>query len=369
MARVPLQRGGGRVPGQLLGEAELLLGVGDGLVMLKNRLRVHADLLRHILRVDVYAEIALHRPLCHGLGRELDAGDLLAALGDRVHVGGGAAHVKHHQVAHLLVQQTGAFHHRAGGRDDGAGDQLPHLLHAGSVDDMLLEHLMDDLAGGLDVELVQAGIDVFGDVELGVGILEDPLDPRLVLHVPGVDHGDAEVQLPDALGVFQSGLPLAEIGASGDENEVGIDVPQVLQILVLHDPRRHQMQVGACAQRGLAGGPDGHVIDQPVHRHPQTSGGAGGGQHGVVFQIAPAVFPAKVVHGAPQAHAYISLQHGGGRLALSQKERFSFAQMMEGIDHGGGGADLGNQNVKFHNSSSITISSGGGGNRRPLCVV
>ena len=108
------------------------------------------------------------------------------------------------------------------------------------------------------------------------------------------------------------------------------------------------MEVGACAQRGLSRCPDGHVIDQAVNGHPQAAGCRGGGHHGVILDITPALTAAQIIHRALKAHADVALQHRGGRLALAQKHRLALVQTVESVYDCGGRADLCHQNVNFH---------------------
>ena len=107
---------------------------------------------------------------------------------------------------------------------------------------MLLKDLMDDPPGGFDVQLIQPGVDIFRNIEGRPG--EDLLHLPVVLHVAGVDHRHVQIQGPQQSGVLQNGLPLAVVRAPGQENQVGLDVPDVVQILLLQNPGGGQMQVG-----------------------------------------------------------------------------------------------------------------------------
>ncbi len=101
--------------------------------------------------------------------------DLGAAVGDGVHVGGGAADVDDDEVADVLGEPLGGDEHRAGRRQDLAVDDLADALHARRVRDVLLEGVVDDGAGRHDVELVDARIDVVGELDLEAGPLQQLL--------------------------------------------------------------------------------------------------------------------------------------------------------------------------------------------------
>ncbi len=99
------------------------------------------------------------RLLC-GSGSVGDRGHLGAAVGDRVHVGGRAAHVDDDEIADRLGEQLGGDEDGARGGQDAPAHELADALHAGRVRDVLLEGVVDHGAGGHDVELVDAGVDV-----------------------------------------------------------------------------------------------------------------------------------------------------------------------------------------------------------------
>ena len=61
--------------------------------------------------------------------------------------------------------------------------------HARRVDDVAVEGLVDEAAERLDVQDVDVGEDVLGDVELDAGRAEELLDRLAERGVPGVEDG------------------------------------------------------------------------------------------------------------------------------------------------------------------------------------
>ena len=120
--------------------------------------------LDHVLRAHVGAEVALDGALAVRLRLDHERRDLGAAVGDRVHVGGGAADVDDDEVPDLLGEPLGGDQHRARRRQDAAVDDLADALHAGGVRDVLLEGVVDHRARRHDVELVDARVDVVGEL-------------------------------------------------------------------------------------------------------------------------------------------------------------------------------------------------------------
>ena len=108
----------------------------------------------------VNAQIPFHRALGQGLGIEQNGIDFVGTGSDGIAGRWWRADVEDHEVAQALVQGNGGVEHRAGHRLDGPVHQLPDLAHAGGVDDVFFKGGLDCAAGGLDVELVDARIDV-----------------------------------------------------------------------------------------------------------------------------------------------------------------------------------------------------------------
>ena len=132
------------------------------------RRQVHRPLRRRqhlgdVRGAHVGAEVALDRALAVRLRLGRERRDLRAAVGDRVHVGGGAADVDDDEVADVLGEPLGGDEDGARRGQDAAGHELADALHARRVRDVLLEGVVDDGARRHDVELVDRRIDVAGD--------------------------------------------------------------------------------------------------------------------------------------------------------------------------------------------------------------
>ena len=78
-----------------------------------------------------------------------------------MNVRGGAAHVHNHHIPHGFGQNLGGPHDRSGRRHNIIPDYFPNVFHARRRDDMAGKHVLDDLADGVDIELIDARIHIF----------------------------------------------------------------------------------------------------------------------------------------------------------------------------------------------------------------
>ncbi|OPZ38962.1 MAG: hypothetical protein BWY99_01487 [Synergistetes bacterium ADurb.BinA166] len=316
---------------------------------------VRVRLLGYVVKVKIDPEVALDGPLRHGFGCDRDGVYLLAALGHGVDVGGGPADVEHHQIAQGLPEQDGGLHDRAGGGDYRAVYHVAHGVHARGVDYVVLEDLLYYAARRVDVELVHPGVDVLGDVQPHPALLGHQGDLVLVLDVARVDHRHVQPEGCYSLEVEQGGVALAEVHPARDQDYVRGDLADPGGLGAAQPPGGDVLEDGPGTQGRLARRPHGHIADEPVDRHAKASGRARRGEHLVPLERVGAEEEAQVLDRAPQPDRYIALQHGGGGLPLPEKNRAGAAYAVEGVDHRGGAADLGDQHCYLHFAPSSSL--------------
>ena len=335
--------------------------LGDGLVGLQSLVRVNAhglhllaefllaDGFDHLVAVDVDAQIAFHGPLRLGFGGRQDAGDHVGVLRYGVQVGGSAAYIQHDNVADAVVEQLGAFHDGAGGRDDGPVHHVAHVLHARGPGDVVLEGILDDLAAGLHIELVDLGIYVFDIVKRHAALLvEDELHFLLIFDVAGIDNGYFQSHGPQHFRVVDGRVSFTVVHASRQKDKIRLDLLDLRQVRSAEPSCGHIMDDAPRAERRFLRRLGRHVIDEAVDGHLQTAGCGRSRQHLVVFQGVDARLFLQVFDGAREADAHVAFQDGGGRLTLGKEHRMIGVQIFKGIYNCRGGADLGYQYVYFH---------------------
>ncbi len=273
-------------------------------------------------------------------------------------VGGGAADIQNDNIADAVVEQLGAFHNGAGGRDDGTVHHVAHVLHARGPGDVVLEGILDDLAAGLHVELVNLGIYVFDIVKRHAALfVEDELHFLLIFNVAGVDNGNLQSHGTEHFRVVDGRVSFAVVHASCQKDKIGLDLLDLRQIRSSEASCSHVMDDAACAQRRLLGRFRRHVIHEAVDGHLQAAGGGRSRQHLVVLQGVDAGLFLQVFDGAGQADAHVAFQNGSGCLTLGKKHRMVGVQVFKGVYNCRGGADLGYQYVYFHRVVLLKIGA------------
>ena len=264
-------------------------------------------------------------------------------------VGGGAADIQNDNIADAVVEQLGAFHNGAGSRDDGAVHHVAHVLHARSPGDVILEGVLDDLAAGLYIQLVDLGIYVFDIVKRHAALLiEDELHFLLIFYVAGIDNGNLQPHGTEHFRVVDGRVSFAVVHASRQKDEVGLDLLDLRQIAAAQFPCGHVVDDAARTQRRFLCCLGRHVVDEAVDGHLQTACRGGSRQHLVVFQRVDAGLFLQIFHSAGQADAHVAFQYGGGRLTLGKEHGVVGVQVFKCVYDGCGGADLGYQYIYFH---------------------
>ncbi len=95
-----------------------------------------------------------------------------------------------------------------------------------------------------------------------------PADRR----VAGVEHRGRQLQRREPFGVAQDRALLAVVDAAGQQDDVGPDRLDLLEVGVLEEPGGHELDDRARAERGLARRPRGHAVGEPVDGHAQPAG-------------------------------------------------------------------------------------------------
>ncbi len=98
------------------------------------------------------------------------------------------------------------------------------------------------------------------------------------LGVAGDDDAGAETATREAPRVFQHQLPLAAVGAAGEENDLRLRLFQCVQPLVVEGAGEHAFDPGAGVECRLPRRRRGQLIDQADRRDPETTAGAGSRQ-------------------------------------------------------------------------------------------
>ena len=128
----------------------------------RRRLHNAADAVAH-------TDVALHRPLDIRLRQALiDRAALLGhAIGDGIHIRGGAAHIQRHQLADArlalaaLCQQLHGTHHGGRRRHQDAGNELGRMGKALCLNDPVQKQRANTFLGRLDVEHAELRHDIF----------------------------------------------------------------------------------------------------------------------------------------------------------------------------------------------------------------
>ncbi len=154
-----------------------------------------------------------------------------------------------------------------------AADDLADALHAGRVDDVLLEGVVDDRAGRHDVELVDRRIDVAGDAHPKAGLLEQLAGIVADDRVAAVHDDRPQRELAEPAGVGQHRLAVAALDTAGQQDEARARLLDVAQIVVAQQPGRLVGDDRTRPQRGFAGGHGRHALGEAVDGHAQATGG------------------------------------------------------------------------------------------------
>ncbi len=156
--------------------------------------------------------------------------------------------------------------------------------HSRRVDDVAVEGLVDEAAERLDVEDVDVGEDVLGDVELDARRAEELFDGLSERGVARVEDGHGEAAPGEArsgggaretrelLGVPEDDPLLAEIDTAREEDEVRADLADLVQLEVVELPRRHHLHDAAGTEGRLARRARRHRERQAVDGHPEAPG-------------------------------------------------------------------------------------------------
>ena len=216
----------------------------------------------------------------------------------------------------------------------GRGDDARQAL---AVDDALEEDAADDVAGRLDVDRPDLGHDVGGGGHLAS--LEDLDDLVPDLAVPCVENDRGRSQTGQAGGVVEDDPGVAAVGAAGEQDDVGIDGPEVGQVLGGELVGIGPDDLAAGRRRGHAGDREGQVRGQPDRRDLEAAAGRGrpvdgdrggggaarvAGQHGLAD---PVEAEAEVVDG--RRH---DLPAGGPELLPLQPEEASLGIGRSDVD-------------------------------------
>ena len=167
---------------------------------------------------------------------------------------------------------------------------------------------------------------------------EDRLGLRLRLDVAGQDHRHGRLRPGEGAGAGKQALAVAAVGAAGEQDDVGFlgqEPPRGGG--VVEAAAEDAEDAGAGAERGLAGGLGGEVLDQADDAHPQAAAGARAGDH--LVEAEPVALPGELRERRLEAAHDVVLDGGavlgGGEESAAAVHRPHLGEGAAEVDQGG----------------------------------
>jgi hypothetical protein len=235
--------------------------------------------------------------------------------------------------------------------------QFSKLRHAWGVDNVSVENFVDEFAQRLDVEHIHIRENVISQQGFDTSLLENLLNRFADGGIARVQHRHRQFERSNFFGVAQDDVFFAKIHATGQQDDVGINLADFVQVVLAQPASGHHFDDAARPKRRFARRPGRHAVSETMHGHAQTA------RRRTVdksLRLADGLAETclQVSDGFVHANAHVTLCDAGLRKTLGEMLKSAFRQTPKAVDFGDGGTDLDGQDFDCGGQSKNLLVHG-----------